>query len=166
VLLVHAAGNDGDNTDTEKNFPTRFYLNGKEAKNWVEVGASSWGAGQDFVADFSNYGKKTVSFFAPGVQIYSTTPKNNYKNLDGTSMASPTVAGVAALIMSYFPELSAQDVKDILIKSVRKFDGLKVQEPGDKKEVDFSQLSSSGGLINAFEAVKLAQEVRKQKVVR
>ncbi len=166
VLLVHAAGNDGDDTDVDKNFPTRFYLNGKEAKNWVEVGASSWGAGQDFVADFSNYGKKTVSVFAPGVQIYSTTPKNSYKNLDGTSMASPTVAGVAALIMSYFPELSAQEVKDILIKSSRKFDGLKVQEPGDKKEVDFNQLSSSGGLINAFEAVKLAQEIRRQKLVR
>jgi subtilisin family serine protease len=166
VLLVHAAGNDGDNIDTVKNFPTRFYLDGKEAKSWVEVGASSWGEGQDFVADFSNYGKKSVSFFAPGVQIYSTTPNNTYKNLDGTSMASPTVAGVAALIMSYFPELSAVEVKDILIKSVRKFDGLKVQEPGDKKEVDFNQLSSSGGLINAYEAVKMAQEVRKQKVVR
>jgi len=166
VLLVHASGNDGDNIDVVKNFPTRFYLNGKEAKNWVEVGASSWGEAENFVADFSNYGKKTVSFFAPGVQIYSTTPGNTYKNMDGTSMATPTVAGVAALLMSYFPELSAMEVKDILIKSERTFDGLKVQEPGDKKEVDFSQLSSSGGLINAYEAVKMAQEVRKQKVVR
>jgi putative IMPACT (imprinted ancient) family translation regulator len=68
--------------------------------------------------------------------------------------------------MSYFPDLSAQEVKDILIKSTRKFDGLKVQKPGDKKEVDFSQLSSSGGLISAYEAVKMAQEVRRQKVVR
>ncbi|GHN00714.1 peptidase S8 [Cytophagales bacterium WSM2-2] len=166
VLLVHAAGNEKDNNDIDKSFPTRFYLNGKEATNWVEVGASSWGAGPDFVADFSNYGKKTVSFFAPGVQIYSTTPKDTYKNEDGTSMASPTVAGVAALLTSYFPELTALEVKDILMKSSRKFDGLKVQEPGSKKEVDFSELSISGGLVNAYEAVKMATDLRKQKVVK
>jgi subtilisin family serine protease len=166
VLLVHAAGNEGDNSDVEKNFPTRFFLNGKEAKNWLEVGASSWGVGKEFVADFSNYGKTSVSFFSPGVQLYSTTPQNTYKNESGTSMASPAAAGVAALLMSYFPELTIRDVKDILMKSTRKFDGLKVQEPGDKKEVDFSQLSISGGLINAYEAVKMAQDLRKQKAVR
>jgi len=166
VLMVHAAGNEGDNLDVEKNFPTRFYLNNKEARNWVEVGASSWGTGQDFVADFSNYGKKSVSFFSPGVQIYSTTPGNTYKNESGTSMASPAAAGVAALLMSYFPELTATQVKDIMIRSTRKFDQLKVQEPGDKKEVEFSQLSLSGGLINAYEAVKMAQDMRNQKAVK
>jgi len=166
VLLVHAAGNEKDNSDINKNFPTRVYLNGKEASNWVEVGATSWGTGQDFVAEFSNYGKKTVSFFAPGVQIYSTTPKNTYKNEDGTSMASPTVAGVAALLMSYFPELTIVEVRDILMKSSRKFDGLKVLEPGTKKEVDFSELSASGGLVNAYEAVKMAEGLHKQKVVK
>ncbi len=166
VLLVHAAGNEGNDLDVKKNFPTRFYLNGKEAKNWVEVGASSWGTGQDFVADFSNYGKKAVSFFAPGVKIYSTTPNNTYKNESGTSMASPTVAGVAALLMSYFPELSAVQVKDILINSARKFDHLKVIEPGDQKRVEFSELSLSGGLINAYEAVKMAQESRKQRMIK
>ncbi|MBI1769109.1 MAG: S8 family peptidase [Bacteroidetes bacterium] len=166
VLLVHAAGNDGDNNDVEKNFPTPYYINGKEAKNWVEVGASAWGAGKDFVADFSNYGKKSVSVFAPGVQIYSTTPDNTYKNESGTSMACPSTSGVAALLMSYFPEFSVTEIKELLLKSARKFDGLKVQEPGDKKEVDFSQLSASGGLISAYEAVKLAQELRKEKVVR
>jgi len=164
--LAARSGNEGDNNDVEKNFPTPFYLNGKEAKNWIEVGASAWGAGKDFVADFSNYGKKSVSLFAPGVQIYSTTPDNTYKNESGTSMASPSTAGVAALLMSYFPEFSATEIKELLLKSTRKFDGLKVQEPGDKKEVDFSQLSSSGGLISAYEAVKLAQELRKEKVVR
>lgn len=166
VLLVHAAGNDGDNTDVEKNFPTRFFLNGKEAKNWVEVGASAWGMGEDFVADFSNYGKKEVSFFAPGVQIYSSVPGNAYKNESGTSMASPATAGVAAILMSYFPELTATQVKDVLIGSARKFDHLKVKEPGGKREVEFSELSLSGGLINAYEAVKMAQELKKQKVVK
>ncbi len=166
VLLVHAAGNDGKDSDTDENFPSRFYLNGKEAKNWVEVGASSWGTGQDFVADFSNYGKKSVSFFSPGVQIYSTTPGNTYKNESGTSMASPSAAGVAAILMSYFPELTAAQVKDILVGSARKFDHLKVTEPGGKREIEFSELSLSGGLINAYEAVKMAQEIRKQNLIR
>jgi len=166
VLLVHAAGNDGNDSDIERNFPTRFYLNGKEAKNWVEVGASAWGTDEDFVADFSNYGKKSVSFFAPGVQIYSTTPSNTYKNESGTSMASPSTAGVAAILMSYFPELTATQVKDVLIGSARKFDHLKVKEPGGKREVEFSELSLSGGLINAYEAVKMAQEIRKPGVIK
>jgi len=166
VLLVHAAGNDGDNSDVEINFPNRLYLNGKEAKNWVEVGASSWGVGEGIVADFSNYGRKSISFFAPGVQIYSTVPANTYKNESGTSMASPATTGVAAMLMSYFPELTVTQVKDILMGSVRKFDPLKVKEPGGKREVEFSELSASGGLINAFEAVKMAQKIRKQSVVK
>jgi cell wall-associated protease len=166
VLLVHAAGNDGKDSDVNKNFPERFYLNSKEAKNWVEVGASSWGTGQDFVADFSNYGKKSVSFFAPGVEIYSTTPDNTYKNESGTSMASPSTAGVAAILMSYFPEFTAAEIKDILIGSARKFDHLKVKEPGGKQEVEFNELSLSGGLINAYEAVKMAQTLRSQRVIK
>jgi cell wall-associated protease len=164
VLLIHAAGNEGDDIDVEKNFPTKKYLNGKEAKNWIEVGASAWGSGEDFVGSFSNYGKKGVSLFAPGVQIYSTTPGNTYKNEDGTSMASPSTAGVAALLMSYFPNLTAIEVKDILEKSTRKFDNLKVQKPGSKELVSFSELSSSGGLVNSYEAVKMAKESKKPTV--
>jgi cell wall-associated protease len=164
VLLIHAAGNEGDDIDVEKNFPTKKYLNGKEAKNWIEVGASAWGSGEDFVGSFSNYGKKGVSLFAPGVQIYSTTPGNTYKNEDGTSMASPSTAGVAALLMSYFPELTAIEVKSILEKSTRKFDNLKVQKPGSKELVSFSELSSSGGLVNSYEAVKMAKESKKPTV--
>jgi subtilisin family serine protease len=160
VLLIHAAGNESDNTDVEKNFPTRFYLNGKEAKNWLEVGASSWGANEEFVANFSNYGKKSVSFFSPGVDIYSTTPENTYKNESGTSMASPAAVGVVALLMSYFPNLGINDIKNILVNSSRKFDGLKVQKPGNRELVNFSDLSQSGGLINAYEAVKMAKNYK------
>jgi cell wall-associated protease len=163
VLLIHAAGNDAENNDTEKNFPTRFFLNGKEAKNWIEVGASAWGASDHFVAEFSNYGKKSVDLFAPGVEIYSTTPDNTYKNESGTSMASPATAGVAAVLLSYFPELTTTQLKDILTKSTRKFDGLKVEEPGTKTMIDFNQLSSSGGLVNLYEAVKMAQGLRRKK---
>lgn len=160
VLLIHAAGNDGDNLDVDKNFPTKKYLNGKEAKNWIEVGASAYGADENFVGDFSNYGKKSVSLFAPGVDVYSTVPNNKYKNESGTSMASPSTAGVAALLWSYFPELNALQIKDILLKSTRKFDNLKVIRPGSKEEVLFSDLSSTGGLVNAYEAVKMAKGMR------
>lgn len=156
VLLVHAAGNDNDDNDTKPSYPTRFYLDKKEATNWIEVGASSWGADSVLAADFSNYGKKTVDFFSPGVQIYSTTPGNEYQSLDGTSMACPATAGVAALLMSYFPDLSAIQVREILVQSSRKFDNLKVKKPGSNERVNFSTLSISGGLINAYEAVKLA----------
>ena len=160
VLLVHAAGNDGDNLDEESNFPNRNYVSGGEADTWLDIGASSWGADENFVGSFSNYGKKSVDLFAPGVQIYSTTPNDTYDNLQGTSMAAPATSGVAAIIMSYFPHLSADQVKDILRQSTRKFDGLKVTKPGSKDEVPFEQLSSSGGMVNAYQAVKLAMEFK------
>ncbi|MBK5278813.1 MAG: S8 family peptidase [Bacteroidia bacterium] len=166
VLLIHAAGNDSENIDEKKNFPSRYYADGKEAKNWLEIGASAWGSDQEFVGSFSNYGKKSVDFFAPGVEIYSTTPHNNYKNQSGTSMASPTVAGVAALLMSYFPELSYLEIKDILKKSTRKFDTLEVASPGGSGNVKFSELSNTGGLVNAYEAVKMAQLIKTQKGVK
>lgn len=166
VLLIHAAGNDSDDIDIEKNYPTRYYNDGTEAKNWIEVGASSWGADKNFVGDFSNYGKKSVDLFAPGVEIFSTTPENNYKDLNGTSMASPVVAGVAALLMSYFPEFSAAEIKDIIRQSTRKFDNLTISKPGGKGEVKFSELSSTGGLLNAYEAVKLAIEKKADKLTK
>jgi cell wall-associated protease len=157
VLLIHAAGNDGRNLDKDFNYPNRKLSKDKEAKNWIEVGASSWGADENFVGSFSNYGKKSVDVFAPGVQIFSTTPDNTYTELQGTSMACPATSGVAAMLFSYFPHLTTNQVKDILRQSARKFDGLKVNKPGSADEdVSFNELSSSGGLINAYEAVKLA----------
>lgn len=166
VLLIHAAGNDSDDIDVKKNYPTRYYANGTEAKNWIEVGASSWGTDMNFVGDFSNYGKKSVDLFAPGVKIYSTTPENNYKELNGTSMASPVVAGVAAVLMSYFPEFTALEIKEILRQSTRKFDNLTVTRPGGKGEIKFSEMSSTGGLVNVYEAVKLARELKGRKMTK
>ena len=157
VLLIHAAGNDGDNIDKEENYPSKVLKNGTEIKNWLEIGASSYGADEHFVATFSNYGKKSVDLFAPGVEMYSTVPNNKYEDLQGTSFASPATAGVAALLLSYYPNLTAAQVKDILRQSTRKFDGLKVTKPGSADEVPFSTLSSTGGLVNAYEAVKLAE---------
>ena len=166
VLLVHAAGNDGEDIDKENNFPTRKYLDGKEAKNWIEIGASGWGTDEDFVASFSNYGKKGVDVFAPGVEIYSTVPDNHYLMEQGTSMAAPMVTGIAAMLMSYFPDLTAEEVKDVIKKSTRKFDGLKVSEPGTQKKTEFSDLSNTGGLVNAYEAVKMAKDLQKSKLVK
>lgn len=156
VILVHGAGNDDDDNDTKSSYPNRFYLNGKEATNWLEIGASGWGADTTLVAEFSNYGKKSVDVFAPGVKIYSTTPANTYREQDGTSMASPAAAGVAALLMSYFPNLKATQVCEIVRQSSRKFDNLKVNKPGSTVLTTFSELSISGGVVNAYEAVKLA----------
>jgi len=162
VLLVHAAGNDGDDLDKESNYPNRTFKNGTETKTWLEIGASSWGADENFVGSFSNYGKKSVDLFAPGVQIYSTIPNNAYEDLQGTSMACPATAGVAALLWSYFPDLTADQVKNILKQSTRKFDGLKVAKPGSSEDVFFNQLSVTGGLVNAYEAVKLAEMIKGQ----
>ena len=160
VLLVHAAGNDGDNIDKDENYPSKVLKNGAEIKNWLEIGASSYGADEHFVASFSNYGKKSVDFFAPGVEMYSTVPDNKYEDLQGTSFSSPATAGVAALLFSYFPDLTAAQVKDILRQSTRKFDGLKVTKPDTADQVPFNTLSSTGGLVNAFEAVKMAQSFK------
>jgi len=163
VLLVHAAGNDASNNDEVPNFPNPRYLkNGKVCKTWIEVGASSWQDKDNFVAPFSNYGKNSVSLFAPGMKIYSTIPDNKYKNLQGTSMASPVVAGVAALVLSYYPELSAVQLKDILLKSVMNYGNEEVLKPGTKNTVKFSELSQTGGVVNVYKALKLAEELSKK----
>jgi cell wall-associated protease len=167
VLLIHAAGNDGDNLDEKLNYPNKNYKEGGQAKNWLEIGASAYGADEEFVGSFSNYGKKSVDLFAPGVQIYSTTPEDTYENLQGTSMACPATSGVAAILMAYFPDLKATQVKEILRMSTRKFDNLKVVKPGTKEEeVEFDELSSTGGIVNAYEAVKMAMELSSKKVVK
>ena len=118
VLLVHAAGNDAKNIDTTFNFPSSvFKADGKRAGNWITVGASGDPRAGGITASFSNYGKSEVDVFAPGVRIYSTLPgDNSYGNLQGTSMASPVVAGIAAFLLEYYPNLSAQQVKMVIEK--------------------------------------------------
>lgn len=161
VLLVHAAGNSASDNDQSDNFPNDKFGRKENWPNWVEVGASSWGGKGNYVGVFSNYGKESVDVFAPGVAIYSLAPNNGYANSDGTSMASPVTTGVAALLLSYFPHLKPGKIKDILIQSVRSVDGGKVKKPGSGSEVDFAELSVSGGIINAAEAVKLAESAKK-----
>lgn len=159
VLLVHAAGNDNKNIDVEDNFPSmnENYDTTRVFSNWISVGAN--GAMEDeLVASFSNYGKREVHVFAPGVKIYSTIPGGNtYGDMDGTSMASPVVAGLSALLLSYFPELTASQVRDIIFKSTFKPNGKKVTIPGtEDQKAEIAQLCVTGGIVNAFEAFKLA----------
>src|SRR5690606_27733251 len=113
VLMIHAAGNDGADIDIEPNFPTRFYADGDSALHWIEVGASAWQGPDRLAAPFSNYGRRNVHVFAPGVSIRSTVPGDAYESASGTSMAAPVVSGIAALIMAYFPELDALEVRQI-----------------------------------------------------
>src|SRR6202000_1647506 len=115
-----AAGNSNENIDSVANFPNRKYLNGKIADAYIVVGASGLKNDSTLKAGFSNYGKTAVDVFAPGVQIYSSIPGSKYAYFDGTSMACPVVAGLAALIREYYPKLTAVQVKDIILKSVVK----------------------------------------------
>ncbi|HNP19151.1 MAG TPA: S8 family peptidase [Fulvivirga sp.] len=165
VLMVHGAGNESLDIDTHDSFPTRKLANGKSVNNWLEVGASSRSDNHHLVAEFSNFGQKEVDVFAPGVDIYSTTPDNTYESLDGTSMAAPVVSGAAALIMSYYPTLSAVQVIDIIKKTAKTYPKLMVITPGtENDETLFSDLSSSGGVVNVYKAMKMAEKVsRKQK---
>ena len=155
MLLVHAAGNGGADLATQANFPNRLFDGGQEAGNWLEVGASRWD--DELVASFSNYGQMRVDVFAPGASIYSLNPENEYGSHDGTSLAAPLVSGVAALLMAYFPELDATGVHRILVESAVRH-SQNVPRPGaDGETVGFDQLSISGGIINAYEAVRLAE---------
>jgi subtilisin family serine protease len=163
VLLVSAAGNESENLDEHVHYPTRIVNNGKSISSWITVGASSFTEGEEITADFSNYGKNGVDVFAPGVAIYSTVPGSRYEEKQGTSMASPAVAGVAALLKSYFPALTAIQIKDIILESSVKLKGQLVNIPGEKTKVDFSELCNTAGIVNTYEAVKMAiQRTEKQ----
>lgn len=160
VLLVHAAGNDAKNVDSTDNFPSPIYLDNKQkAKNWITVGASGDPKDGGITASFSNYGKKEVDVFAPGVDIYSTIPGSNYGRASGTSMACPVVAGTAAFLLEYYPKLSAAQLKYIIEKSAVAPD-MDVNIPGTKNKAKLSELCVSGGILNAYEAVKLAATIK------
>ena len=167
VLLVHAAGNESQDIDTVQSFPNGdlIFCPGRRATNLITVGASGDPHidEKNLAASFSNYGKNSVDVFAPGVKIYSTVPKGNkYAYLSGTSMASPVVAGIAALIRSYYPRLSAEQVKYAICHSVVKPEKF-TKLPGADTPVPFEDLSVSGGIVNAYNALKLASTMKPEK---
>lgn len=158
VLLVHAAGNDNKCIDTTDNYPTGIYANGMAASNWLEVGASTWQKGKKITASFSNFGKNKVHVFAPGYEINSCTPGSAYEAQSGTSMAAPVTSGVAAMLRSYYPQLTAQQTKEIIMQSVVVYKK-KVLVPGSSKhKVKLSELCQSGGIVNAYKAILLAEK--------
>ncbi|MDB5020162.1 MAG: peptidase [Pedobacter sp.] len=209
VLLVHAAGNDNLNNDTNEEYPSKYYISkeyiayfnamkkrhaieevirplnpqmqGRQmpqgpvrvkpaildtlkfdlphVSNWLEVGASAYKNDDNLKAEFSNYGKHTVDVFAPGFMINSTVPGSKYEEFDGTSMAAPVVSGLSALIWSYYPNLTAVQIRDIVIKSVTKVDR-KIKYKIEKEEPKrgyLSDISLSGGVVNAYNALKMAE---------
>ena len=117
------------------------------------------------MSGFSEFGEKTVDLFAPGTAIYSTFPGNKFQSGSGTSYATPIVAGIAALLKSYFPSLTAKQIKEILMKSAYK-PNIMINPPlasGIKNKMPFSKMSKSGGIVNAYNAVKLPDEMKTKK---
>lgn len=170
VLLVHAAGNDAVNIDIDDRYPSNRLNDTIKAKSWITVGASSKDLGKNFCGVFTNYGQYNVDLFAPGVKLLSLYPENKYLIANGTSFSCPVVSGVAALVWSYYPELTAIELKDILLKSSIKYPKLKVYYPNftspKKKKTKFNSLSNTGGLVNAVEALKLAEKIAGEKITK
>lgn len=174
VLLVHAAGNSAANNDTTPNFPSSVLskidrLSGMpsgeitRAPNWLEVGASGEFANEHLIERgsgfswqaFTNFGKSMVDLFAPGIRIRSTVPNNQYAEYDGTSMASPNAAGVAALVVSQDPTITVEKLREVLRESVNvSYADQKVKNPATRRDVKFGELSSTGGVIDAYAALR------------
>lgn len=179
VILVHAAGNESKNNDIEPHYPTPYDENYNLLTDlWIEVGASTYDI-KNPIASFSNYGKKTVDIFAPGDEIYGLSSDNKFESSSGTSAAAPVVTGVVALLMSYFPELTPGEIKEIILKSA-----YKIKSPEKTKKyyeykkyieelygsslffpISLEEACQSGGIVNAYNAVKLALKYSKKKKI-
>jgi subtilisin family serine protease len=162
VLIVHGAGNDGYDIDTHRNYPNDAIGTGTEiANNFITVGALTPRYGSSMIADYSNFGKVTVDVFAPGSEIYSAMPENEYESQNGTSMSAPNVSGVAALIRSQYPSLSAAQVKQIIMDS-----GLPIKAKvlvGKSRDIkNLTDISKSGKIVNAYNALIMASQIANQ----
>lgn len=167
VLIVHAAGNDGEDLEVpeNRNFPNDDMEDNQEfVDNMITVGALSSSYGSEMVASFSNYGNQRVDVFAPGAEIYSTMPNNDYEFQGGTSMAAPAVAGVAALIRSYYPDLSASQVKNIIMQSGLRTKRSVIVDGDETKSTTFDKISKSGKMVNAYNALILANNISNGKM--
>ncbi len=164
VLFVHAAGNDAKDIDTAPNFPNDADgANPEYADNVLTIGALNYEYGASQMANFSNYGKTNVDIFAPGVKIYATTPKNTYEYLQGTSMASPNVAGVAALVRAYYPSLTASQVKHIIMDSGTPLTNSFNLAGAEGTQSTLASISKTGKIVNAYNALVLAEKMAAKK---
>jgi subtilisin family serine protease len=167
VVIVHAAGNDAKENQFDNNFPNdRFERKGlfrpRYAETWIEVGAMSANNDTKLTASFSNWSADLVDVFAPGVAVYSTIPGDEYARFQGTSMAAPMVAGLAALLRSYFPDLTAEQVKQIIMDSSIA-PAFRVNVPGEDEEAMLNRLCVTGGVANTYAAVQLAIQTQGRK---
>jgi len=164
VLIIHAAGNESRDMDSIPHYPIPVYEKaGRNSCCYITVGANAGGPDSLVLARFSNYGKKEVDLFAPGVKVYSTLPANQYAAYSGTSMAAPVVTGIAALLLEYYPLLSAGQLKYILMHSVMVLPESQVKWAATGKTIDFNQLSVSGGIVNAYNALMLASTIKGER---
>lgn len=162
VLLVMASGNDNLNVDSIPQYPNDTYLEGSSTDNVISVGASSALNDTTLAGNFSNYGQKNVDVFAPGVKVTSIDSDREFNTADGTSFSSPIVTGVAALILEYYPKLTAGQIKEAILESATPVKTM-VYKPGTKQLVDFSTLSKSGGIVNAEKALEIASKMKGER---
>ena len=165
VLIVNAAGNEGLDLDKKRVYPNDQdpKQTSEIADNFLTVGALNYEYGANLVANFSNYGKSNVDVFAPGTKIWSTTPNNTYEYLQGTSMAAPAVTGIAAIIRGYYPQLSAKQVKQIIMDSGLSTEATVVLGGDANNTSKFQNLSTSGKMANLYNALILADQIAKNK---
>jgi cell wall-associated protease len=164
VLLVHAAGNDNADVDKTDNYPSSSYsFQTKKLGNYITIGASTRTPKEHLAATFSNYGQTKVDVFAPGFEIYNSVPQSDYKLLQGTSMAAPMVAGVAAMLKSYFPTLTMLEIKEAMLQSAKSYKGTKQVVPGTEELKDFGTLSVTGGVVDVNAAVKACMQMESKK---
>lgn len=133
ILFVAAAGNSANDNDFNPTYPADY-----EVGNVLSVAAID---DDGNLASFSNYGQVGVDIAAPGVSIYSTRPDNSYAHLSGTSMATPHVSGVAALLASYAPSLSVAELKNRLLSTAKPLDSL-------------VGVVATGGMVSAYNALQ------------
>lgn len=166
VLLVQASGNDNQDVDIKPQFPNDTFADGSssDSPNVICVGASGALKNETLAATFSNYGKKNVDVFAPGAKVTSIDMDAEFNTADGTSFASPIVAGIAALVLEYYPKLSARQLKQVILQSATPLTGTMVLKPGSQTEkVDFAILSKTGGIANAYKALQIASTMKGER---
>jgi cell wall-associated protease len=165
VLLVQAAGNDNEDMDKKPDYPNDIFADGSgtDADNVIDVGASGLKPDTSLAAAFSNYGKKNVDVFAPGVKITSIDMDAELITDDGTSFSAPIVTGIAALILEYYPSLSAKQLKQAIMGSATPLQGTMVYKPGTKEKVDFTTLCKTGGIVNARKALEIASKMHGER---